>query len=241
MFKKIGIVFASSVGYNPLKKLFCMFKIVKLDLLISLYIFCIAVAELMGGKTFPILQTGWIKLNASVAIFVIPVIFSINDIITEVYGKERARSIVRSGLIVVFLLMVFAFFAVNLPPSVRFQASESAYDKIFGLSIRIAAASLTAFTIAEFLDIYIFSYIRQRLGKSKLWLRNNTSNFVSQFFDTVIFITLAFYAFDKPFGDNFSFLTSLIIPYWLLKCVMSVIETPFVYFGVKWLKNDKQK
>lgn len=217
-----------------------MFRVEKLDLLIALYIFCIAAAELMGGKIFPLPKIGSLQLNASVGIFLIPVIYSINDIVAEVYGKERARSIVRSGLIVALLVVLFSLLAVSLPPATRFMATEAAYDQIFGMSARIAAASLTAFAIAEFLDVYIFAYLRQKLGKKSLWLRNNASNFVSQLFDTVIFMTLAFYALDKPFASNFTFLSSLILPYWLLKCFMSVIETPFVYLGVAWLKHDKK-
>ncbi|MEK7450921.1 MAG: VUT family protein, partial [Patescibacteria group bacterium] len=127
-----------------------MFKIEKLDLLISVYIFCIAVAELMGGKTFPLANILGYQLNASVAIFVLPLIFTINDMITEVYGKERTRSIIRSGLFVIGLILVFSLFATSLPPSRRFSGSESSYDIIFGTSARIAFASLTAFTLAEF-------------------------------------------------------------------------------------------
>lgn len=216
-----------------------MFKIQKLDFLISLYIFCICVAELMGGKVFHLFNIGSFPLNASVAIFTLPIIFSINDIITEVYGKERARSVVRSGLVMVALIFVFTLVAVSLPPSMRFASKESAYDTVFGITARIAFASLIAFTIAEFIDIYIFSKLRERLGKSKLWLRTNASNVISQFLDTTIFMFLAFYALDKSFDENLLFLTSLILPYWFLKCVMSVIETPFVYLGVKWLKKDK--
>lgn len=215
-----------------------MFKIEKLDLLISIYIFCIAVSELMGSKTFPLL-TSPIKLNASIAIFLVPLIFSINDIITEVYGKERTRSVIRSGLIVIALILIFSLIATNLPPSTRFALSEKAFDEIFSKAARISFASLTAFALAEFLDVYIFSRIREKLGKSKLWLRNNLSNFISQFVDTVTFMTLAFYAFNRPFGDNLSFLWSLILPYWLLKCFMSVIETPLVYLGVKWLRKGE--
>lgn len=218
-----------------------MLKIQKLDLLISIYIFCIAIAELMGGKTFPLPKIGPWQLNASAAIFVLPLIFTINDIITEVYGKERARSIIRSGLIVIFLILVTSVVFTQLPPSKRFMATEAAYDTIFGLSARIAAASLTAFALAEFLDVIIFTKIREKLGKGKLWLRNNASNFAAQFIDTFVFMTLAFYSFDKPFAINAIFLWSLILPYWLLKCFMSVIETPFVYLGVSWLKNDTNK
>src|SRR5437868_11843080 len=122
-----------------------MFNIQKLDFLLSLYILCIAISELMGGKTFHILNIGSFPLNASVAIFVVPLIYSINDIITEVYGKARAQSIVRSGLVIVFFLMLFSILATVLPPSARFQSTEKAYDTIFGISARIAAASLTAF------------------------------------------------------------------------------------------------
>lgn len=217
-----------------------MFKIQKLDLLISVYIGCIALSELMGAKTFPIAKILGYQLNASVVIFVLPLIFTINDVITEVYGKERTRSIIRSGLIVILIIMLFSILATSLPASVRFKATETAYDRIFGLSARIAAASLTAFALAEFADVFVFVKIRQRFGKRKLWLRNNLSNFISQFVDTSVFMVLAFYTIDRTFDANTGFLFSLILPYWLLKCGMSVIETPFVYWGVKWLREDKK-
>lgn len=218
-----------------------MFKIEKFDLLLSIYILCIAIAELMGGKVFSIVQIGNFRLGASVAIFVIPVIFSINDIIAEVYGKERARSIVRIGIFMVFLIFLFSALAIILPASKRSPIPEAAYDTVFGKSLRISAASLISFALAELLDVFVFIRIKKAFGKSKLWLRNNLSNFISQFVDTVVFMFLAFYAFNRPFDDNFGFLLGIIIPYWLLKCALSVIETPFVYAGVKWLKGDIKK
>lgn len=213
----------------------------KMDLLVGIYIFGIIVAELMGAKTFPLLTIGTFTLNASVAIFVIPLLFTINDMVIEVYGAERARSIVRTGLFMIVLLMGFILLAISLPPSARFAGSEEAYDSIFGKSLRITIASLTAFALADFLDIFIFARIRARLGKSRLWLRNNASNFVAQLIDTTVFMFLAFYSLDRGFDANVGFLVSLIVPYWLLKCSMSVIETPLVYWGVKWLRSDTQK
>mgnify|MGYP003341448020 FL=1 len=117
--------------------------------------------------------------------------------------------------------------------------SEAAYDTIFFISARISAASLVAFIVAEFADVAIFSKIREKLGKKALWLRTNLSNFLAMFLDTVLFMSLAFYDFQTPFGENFSFLIGLILPYWGLKCLASVIETPFAYWGVRWLKQDK--
>ena len=215
-------------------------KINKMDLLVAFYIACLALAEITGVKTFPLVNLFGYQLNASVAIFLIPILFTINDVVIEVHGKERARSIVRSGLLIIFFIMIFSLFATWLTPSPRSEGMESAYDTIFSKTARISAASLTAFAIAEFLDIQIFSKLREKMGKSKLWLRNNISNFIAQFIDTFVFMILAFYSFDTGFGENAMFLFSLIIPYWLLKCFMSIIETPFVYLGIKWLKNSER-
>jgi hypothetical protein len=215
-------------------------KINKFDLLVAFYTSCLVMAELMGSKTFPIINIFGYQLTTTVAIFLVPLIFTVNDVITEVYGKERTRSVIRSGLLMIAFIIVFATIATILPPSGRFAPFEEAYDTIFTKSIRISAASLTAFTIAEFMDVFIFVRVRKALGKSKLWLRNNASNFISQFFDTFIFMTLAFYSFQESFAENAEFLVGLILPYWLLKCFMSTVETPFVYLGVRWLRGSEK-
>lgn len=220
-----------------MKKVITILGIEKFDFLISLYILCIALSEVMGSKTFPLFHTGKFLLNASVGIFLVPLVYTINDTITEVYGKKKAQSIVRSGLVMVFFIFLFSILAVSLPASTRFLASEKAYEAIFSISIRISAASLIAFACGEFSDVFIFSRIRAKMGRQALWLRTNVSNILAEFIDTALFMTLAFYSLDKPFGVNAVFLFSLILPYWLLKCTMSIIETPLVYLGVKWLKN----
>lgn len=213
----------------------------KMDLLIGLYIFCIFAAEVMWAKTFPLVVIADHQFNASVAIFLIPLIYSINDIIVEVFGKERMRQIIRMSLLIIVLIVAASFFFTRLPPSARFVSTEAAYDTVFGLSIRMAVASLLAFASADFLDVYIFSKLRQKLWNSKLWLRTNLSNIIAQFIDTFIFLTLAFYALDQSIAANVAFIVSIGIPYWIIKCLMSVIETPFVYIGVRWLRASKSE
>lgn len=215
-----------------------MFRVRRWDLLVALYIFFIAASEFLGGKTFELFRHGSFVLNASVAIFAFPFIFTLNDIVIEVRGKERARSLVRTGLAVVALIFLFSLLSIALPPSARFAGSEAAYDSVFGRSARFAFASLLAFIISEFTDIFVFLKIRERMQGRALWFRNNVSNFIAQFFDTAVFITLAFYAFGSPLGSNLSFLWSIILPYWALKCAMSVVETPLLYAGVRWLRKE---
>lgn len=210
----------------------------KMDLLVALYIFGVITAEMMGAKTFQLTNFSWLHLNASVAIFVIPLLFTVVDTVVEVYGRARARSLVYSGLIVVFLLIIFAALATRLTPSARYASTEPAFDTIFHSSIRIAAASLTAFAVSELLDVAIFARLRDALKGKALWLRNNLTNFVAQFADSAVFLVLAFYATSQSMGDNVSFIWSLLLPYWLLRCVLSVAETPLVYLAVWWLRGS---
>lgn len=198
------------------------------DTLLAIYIAAVVAAELLGSKIF----TGF-GINASVGIFAFPLTFTINDIITEVHGKKRALSFVRAGFVTLVALFGYVTLATLLPPAERFVPTNPAYLEVFSKSQRIIVASITAFFLAERLDVLVFSKIRQKLGQKSLWLRNNVSNFVSQFFDTTIFMFLAFYS-----PGNFWFIWSLIIPYWLLKCGASIVETPFVYWGVSWLKGE---
>lgn len=208
----------------------------KLLILTWLYIFCILCAEIFGIKTIPVgniaFDLGFLhitQLKVSVAIFLLPLIFSINDIIIEVFGKETAKTVYRIGLASIVGLILFSTLAILLPPSQIFVAKEAAYDTIFGQTLRIAIASIIAFGISDLLDIFIFAKIRAKINN--LGLRSNISNILSQFIDTTLFVYLAF------FTGNHSFMRGIILPYRIFKCCMSVITTPLVYVGVRWLKR----
>ena len=209
----------------------------KPDILIGIYVFCILTAEIMGSKTFPLFKIFGFNLSGSVGMFLIPWIFSINDIFVEVFGIKRAKNLAKISILVVFLLILLSAFAIALPPTARYAATNDAYRQIFSQSIRISIASLIAIAISNFADIHIFYKLKQKLSRYGLWFRNNLSNHLAILLDTVVFMTIAFYSLEKSFSSNFSFLLGLIIPYWILKALMSSISTPFVYLGIKWLKK----
>lgn len=217
----------------------------KLLILTGLYVFCILLAEIFGIKTIPVGDgiSFWFgpifikELKVSVAVFLLPIIFSINDVVIEIWGKKTAKSIYRIGLGCIVWLALFSFFATHLPTSQLFAPNEASYDQIFSMTMRIAIASIIAFGISDLLDIVIFSKIRARI--KNLALRSNTSNILSQFIDTTLFVYLAFYMpWSEAFFDgNHAFMWGIVLPYWVFKCCMSIITTPFVYLGVRWAKK----
>jgi queuosine precursor transporter len=208
----------------------------KLLFLTGLYVFCVLMAEIFGIKTIPLgvnnIELGPIlikELKVSVAIFLLPLIFSINDIVVEVWGKPVAKTIYRIGFICVIGLALVSWFATSLPASQLFIGSEAAYDSIFSQTARIAIASIIAFGVSDLLDIIVFSNLRKKI--KNLGLRSNVSNILSQFIDTTLFVYLAF------FMSSHASVWGIILPYWIFKCCMSVFTTPFVYWGVLWARS----
>src|SRR3989344_4326847 len=122
----------------------------KLDYLLAIYIAAIVSAELLGSKLTTIFG-----ISTSVGIYALPLTFVINDIVSEVVGKDRARNFVRTGLVVLVILFFFVFLARILPPASFYQNNE-AYRLVFGNSMRVIAGSLTAFAISEFTAVFIF-------------------------------------------------------------------------------------
>ena len=214
-----------------------MISIQKNDLLITVYIFSIILSEVMGSKTFPIASIAGFPVTASVGIFLLPFVFTINSILMEVYGRARAQSVIACGFLSIIGVIVCSSVFTGIPPSARFLPRESAYDLVFESSIRISVASICAAALAFTLDVYVFSALRRRLSGYGLWFRNNAATFLATGVDTAVFVTLAFYDTSRIFSDNAPFLLGIILPYWGLKCIFSVVETPLVYAGVRWIRG----
>ncbi|MCH8010545.1 MAG: queuosine precursor transporter [Candidatus Marinimicrobia bacterium] len=98
-----------------------------------------------------------------------------------------------------------------------------------GSTTRITIASIIAYLISQFHDVWLFHLLKKRFKHRHLWLRNNISTFLSQTLDTNIFIIIAFY------GDRT--LLPLIGGQLVVKWLMTVADTPFVYLLVGRMKK----
>ena len=205
----------------------------KLQILLGLFVGAIVAANLLGTK----IANLWIAV-ASVGIFMYPITFLVTDVVEDVYGKEKVKGFVIAGLLATVLVMLLTVLSVMLPPASRY-ASNEAFLEVFSPSIRIMIASLVAFLLAQYHDIWAFNFWKRKTRGRFLWLRNNLSTIVSQFIDTTVFMFIAFYMATPVYTVDFIF--ALIIPYYLLKVFVAICDTPFVYLGVWWLKGERPK
>ena len=204
----------------------------KTKILLALFIAAIIAANLLGTKI-----TVLFGISVSVGIFAYPLTFLITDMIEEVHGKRKTRVFIYAGFLAILLVLLLTYISVVLPPASRYDFNEQ-YRTIFNPALRMMIASIIAFLVAQFHDLWAFNMWKQKTKGRFLWFRNTASTVVSQFLDTTLFMFIAFYQVTPKFTAGFVF--ALILPYWLLKVFMAVCDTPFCYLGVRWLRRSKK-
>jgi uncharacterized integral membrane protein (TIGR00697 family) len=171
--------------------------------------------------------------HLSVGVFSFPLVFIMTDVIGEVYGKKLAKQFVLAGFISTALFIGYSLLSLAMPWSTDGLWAKEGYNLIFGVSARIAIASLVAFAIGEYQDVFTFFLFKKLFQDKYFWLRSNLSNIWSQFLDTVIFMLIAFLGvYELPV------LISIIITWWLYKIFMGFLYTPLSYLAIKLLKNE---
>ena len=169
--------------------------------------------------------------HLSVAVFSFPVVFMMTDVIGEVYGKSIAKLFVLAGLVSTVLFILYSFISLWAPWSPDGLWAKEGYNLIFGISMRIAVASVVAFVIGEYQDVFSFFFFRKFWGDRYFWLRSLLSNVWSQLIDTVLFTLIAFVGVYST-----SVLLSVIITWWLYKVAMGLAYTPLSYLGLRLLR-----
>ena len=200
----------------------------KLVIALSVYLASLFAANTLGLKIMPFLFGS----HLSVAVFSFPVVFIMNDVIGEVFGKSVAKLFVLAGFVSTALFIGYSFLSIALPWSDEGAWVMAGYDQVFGLSVRIAFASLTAFLVAQYQDVLSFFFFRERMRIRSFWLQSLLSNVWSQFLDTVLFMMIAFAGVYSA-----KTLVSIIITWWLYKVAMGFCYTPLSYAGIFLLRD----
>lgn len=209
-------------------------------ILATLFAGTVVAANLMGTKVIPFFTIGTYQMTGSVAIFLFPLSFLITDIVAEIYGPRATRALVTGTLMVLVLVLGVTALATVLPPADRFAAQNAEYVSVFRSSLRIILASIVAFTLSQYHDVWAFDFWKKKTNGRFLWLRNNASTIVSQLIDTVIFMLIAFWGVSERFTLGFV-LGSMVPAYYLLKVLAAFLDTPLVYLGVRLLRMSQER
>ena len=131
--------------------------------------------------------------------FTYPFSFLVTDLANRRYGPAVARKIVFIGFMTAIVCSI-------LVPPFLFRHGLIEFDTAADRLARIAAASGSAFLIAQLLDVTVFN----RLRRQSWWRAPVVGTLVGSVFDTMIFFTIAFsgaFAFAGP-DDAFALETA---------------------------------
>jgi len=196
-------------------------KLNKLIVLNGFFVMSLLVSNVTASK---IISIGNLIVPAAVVAYAIT--FLCTDVIGELYGKEEANKTVRLGFILQLFSIGLLYIAIKLPPAPFMVEYNEVFQQVLGQSLRVVIASLIAYTISQFNDVYIFHKLKDIHGSKHKWLRNNLSTITSQLIDTSIFITIAFYGIVPN-------LWALILGQFTIKVVLALLDTPFFYLLTK--------
>lgn len=196
-----------------------------LIVLTALFSASLVAASILASK---IINIAGIFVPAGVLAY--SVTFIITDAVGEIYGKKTADTVVFSGFAALILTFIMMQVSIVIP-SAPFWHNQAAYVSVIGSTSRIILASLTAYLISQYHDVWLFHLIKGMTGGRHLWLRNNLSTAVSQFIDSFIFIFIAFYGVLPVWP--------LIFGQWAVKLVIAILDTPVVYMLVGYLARKE--
>lgn len=213
------------------------------------------IAEFIGVKIFSLESTlGWkpatihlfggtYSFNLTCGVLLWPVVFVMTDIINEYYGVKGVRflSWLTICLIAFGFLMVFG--AIQTAPNAWWITSKkeagidnmsTAFNGIYGQGMGIIIASMTAFLVAQLIDVFIFHKIKKATGEKKIWLRATGSTVISQLIDSFVVLLIAFYFYPKLVkgqGDPWPFdqLIAICIVNYIYKFIVALLLTPVIY------------
>lgn len=200
----------------------------KREIISIAFVVTLFISNILASK---LISVGRMILPAAVIIY--PFCFMVGDILTEVWGYKYAKRVIYTGFAANFLMVGFIYIGQLLPPASVWPKQE-AYVEIFGIVPRIVIGSFIAYLAGELLNSWLLEKIKTWTGMKLLFIRTVGSSVVGQFFDTLLFITIAFLG---TVPNNV--LLDLLIAQYFAKILIEVIGgTPLAYLLVGWARND---
>jgi uncharacterized integral membrane protein (TIGR00697 family) len=214
--------------------------------LVALFVAALVTGQVLAVKVvllptpvpFPV--TGGIVAPAGVLAYALT--FFATDCTAELYGRRTATHLVRVGFAALVAVMLPLVGVAILLPGMGGPGlvDPAAFNTVLAFSPNIIVGGLVAYLFSQHWDVFAFHRIREATGGERLWLRNVGSTLTSQAIDTVVFITLAFLLIPVLRGgepSSLSFVGALIAGQYLLKLLIAVADTPFVYATVGLLRD----
>lgn len=199
------------------------------ELLAGLFITTLIVSNIASVK---MISLGPLVFDAGTILF--PLAYIVGDIVTEVYGYRKMRSLLYVS-IAMLLLTTTTFWLVGLMPAQADWHNQMAYDSILGVVWRIVFASITAIFVGELINAYVLAKMKIKTQGKMLWHRIIGSSAVGSLVDTTVFSVLAFAGTMSG-----STMMQLIATVFAIKIITEIVVSPLTVAIIKYIKRREK-
>ncbi len=201
-------------------------------------------AELIGGKLFQVPWGGQgisifgmegYRFTLSCGVVLWPVVFIMTDIINEYFGRAGVKRLSFLGAAIIAYAFIALWVTGFVPAAGVSPFGDDAFEKVFFQSQWIIVGSITAFLLAQVIDVTVFWIIRRKTGHRHLWLRATGSTVVSQLIDTFVVGFIGLYlpwrlGYSQSEEDfTFARYVNTSSSGYLFKLTVAIAVTPFLY------------
>lgn len=158
-------------------------------------------------------------------------VFIVSGILTEYYGKDKARQAVWLSFIAMIVTTFFMLVTVGFKPANGFSSAHKAMCVLFLPAPALIAASLIAYAAGQLNDIWIFASLSRLTRGKYLWFRSFVATLIGAFLDNLIFSVLAWMVFSAhPLSWKTVFFTYVLGTYFF-RVLAAIAGIPFIYLA----------
>jgi hypothetical protein len=151
---------------------------------------------------------------------IIPVLFSLGDIIADAYGYQISRKLIWNALICQFIFGVLITLALCLP-SPEGDLNNLHYNEAFKHIIRTNVTSCLSVSSGMFTNAFLMSKIKLWMNGKRFWARTILSSSISEFVLCFVAYTTLYLGLKSP-----SAIWGIIISVWYYKLIFAFLAAP---------------
>lgn len=201
----------------------------------AVFLTALVVAEATASKfftafhlpfTITILGQEFTRVTMTAGVIAFPITFIVTDLMNEYYGKKGIRFVTYVGMAMIVFEFFLLWLAVEVPVDPESPVPQEDFVSVFGSTQRVIVGSLTAYLLGQLADIFLFHWLRGLTKGKHLWLRATGSTFGSQFIDTFVVLSVAF------FGQlSIQTIIAITLFNYAYKFLIAVGITPIIYLA----------
>ncbi len=163
--------------------------------------------------------------------------FLCTDILSENFDKQKARTNVLIGFLSFIFMTIIMIFTIGFKPSENDWVQKSLVD-IFSPMTRFFIASMVAYILSQYFDIWIYGLLKKITKSKNLWLRNNLSTILSSLIDNTVFSILAWIILNPDPKTLYNVIMIYIIGTYLIRVFIAFLDTPIIYLSKRFIVKN---